>query len=66
MMIKKQDANVPRIRNLLDHAILKNGIQKIRETSLAYKKSAHQNAQEQRRISFLGDQSQDDGDNRWD
>ena len=51
---EKENAHVPRVRHLLDHTVLEHGFQKMREITFTNEQAAHQYAQEQGRVDFLG------------
>ena len=61
---EKEYSHVPGVGYLLDHTILEHSIQKFREAPLTNKKAPYQDANKQRRISFFGNKSQDDGYHR--
>ena len=62
-----QDARVPGVGNLIDHAavfIEEHGHDGQLGVEVGVQQAAHQDAYEQRAVDLLGDQGQDDGDDR--
>ena len=57
---EKQNTHIPRVRHLFDHSVLEHCIQKAGETPLTNEKPTDKDADKQRRISFFGNERQDD------